>query len=113
MEKHWIIYDTNNVFSKILRKELPADIVFENERVLAFKNIRPVMPIHILIVPKKELISFTDLIDSQSKEEIGQFFKDIKAVADFLGLKGYKINFNVMPEGGQEIPHLHAHLLAG
>ena len=108
----WVIYDTQNVFARILRKELPADIVFENDRVIAFKNIRPALPIHILVVPKKEIISFVDLIDGQTKEDIGQFFKDIKNVADSLGLKGYKINFNVLPEGGQEIPHLHAHLLS-
>ncbi|MBN1784106.1 MAG: HIT domain-containing protein [Alphaproteobacteria bacterium] len=106
------MYNKDNLFAKILRKEIPADIVFENDRILAFKDIVPKMATHILIIPKNHIISFVDLINGQNNETVGQFFRDIKSVGDHLGLKGYKLEFHVQPEGGQEIPHLHAHLLS-
>ncbi len=109
---NWVIYDKENIFAKILRKELPSKIVFENSRVLAIKNIKPLMATHILVFPKSSIISLIDLVAENNNEQIGQFFRDIKAVADKLKLKGYKVNFNVLPEGGQEIPHLHAHLMS-
>ncbi|OQX94722.1 MAG: hypothetical protein B6I23_00190 [Rickettsiaceae bacterium 4572_127] len=112
LKKSWVIYDKENVFAKVLRKELPSKIVFENARILAIKNIKPLMPTHILVIPKEPIISLIDLVSGSDNETIGRFFRDIKAVADKLGLKGYKVNFNVLPEGGQEIPHLHAHLMS-
>lgn len=111
-DTQWIMYNKENLFAKILRKEIPADIVFENNRVMAFKDINPKMTTHILVIPKTPTISFIDLINGKDNEEIGQFFRDIKAVGDHLGLKGYKLEFHVQPEGGQEVPHLHAHILS-
>ncbi len=112
IDKNWVIYNKENIFAKILKKEIPSEIVFENSRILAFKDVNPKMKIHILVIPKTQIISFIDLINGNNNETIGQFFKDIKTVADALKLEGYKINFNVLPKGGQEIPHLHAHLMS-
>ena len=111
-KNNWVIYDKENIFAKILRKELPSEIVFENARILAIKNTAPLMPTHILVIPKNPIISLIDLVNGSDDKEIGRFFRDIKAVADKLELKGYKVNFNVLPKGGQEIPHLHAHLMS-
>ena len=101
---------SNCLFCKIVNKELPADIVFEDENVLAFRDIHPKAPIHILIIPKQHIES----INSENSENI---VKDLILTAKNIikrdSIKGYKLVFNVGKEGGQIIDHLHAHLLSG
>ena len=101
---------SNCLFCKIVNKELPADIVFEDENVLAFRDIHPKAPVHILIIPKQHIES----INSENSENI---VKDLILTAKNIikrdSIKGYKLVFNVGKEGGQIIDHLHAHLLSG
>ena len=108
----WNTYDKNNIFAKILRNEIPSKKVYESETVLAFENINPVMKTHILVIPKKPNISFKDFVKENDSKTIGEFFKEVEKVAEKLNLSGYKVNFNVLPNGGQEIPHIHAHILS-
>ncbi len=100
------------IFCKIVNKEAPGEIIFEDEKVVAFKDIKPAAPYHYLIVPRKHIESIAHL-ESDHKEEIAAVIFGAKEVARRLGLKGYKLVFNVGREGGQIIDHLHLHLLGG
>jgi histidine triad (HIT) family protein len=100
------------VFCKISKKEIKSDIIYEDDEVLAFKDIRPSAPIHYLIVPKEHIQSIAHLEENHN-EVITKVIYTAKAVAEKLGLKGYKLVFNVGREGGQIIDHLHLHLLGG
>ena len=108
-------YDKNNVFAKIIRKELPFEFVDENKNTLAFNDISPKAPIHILIIPKKEYINFNDFITNALEEEIMDFYKLINKIIIKLDLtkNGYRIITNSGKDGNQDVPHLHFHLLAG
>lgn len=100
------------LFCKISNKEMSSDIVYENEHAIAFKDINPKAPIHILIVPKRHIDSVSTLRE-EDKEIVGELFLTARKIAEEKGLKGYKIIINVGREGGQVIDHLHLHLLAG
>lgn len=100
------------IFCKIANKEIPAEALYENERVLAFKDIRPSAPVHILIIPKEHVQSIAHL-EGNHKEIISELIFTAKNIAAKAGLKGYKLIFNVGREGGQVIDHLHLHLLGG
>ncbi|MBP6063475.1 MAG: histidine triad nucleotide-binding protein [Fusobacteriaceae bacterium] len=104
----------STIFTKIINKEIPATIVFENEQVIAFKDINPVAPIHILVLPKKEIPTLND-ISFEDKELIGEVFLTIAKIAKDLGVAqdGYRVIANCNSYGGQEVFHLHYHLLAG
>lgn len=104
----------STIFTKIINKEIPAAIVFENEQVIAFKDIKPVAPIHILVLPKKEIPTLND-ISFEDKELIGEVFLTIAKIAKDLGVAqdGYRVIANCNSYGGQEVFHLHYHLLAG
>lgn len=104
----------STIFTKIINKEIPATIVFENEKVIAFKDINPVAPIHILFVPKKEIPTLND-ISTEDKDLIGEIFLAIAKIAKDLGIaeNGYRVISNCNSYGGQEVFHLHYHLLAG
>lgn len=106
-------YDENNVFYKIIKKELPATIIYEDEKVLAFNDISPKAPIHILIVPKEKFISFDDFIEKSSVEEISYFFKKVQEIAKNHNLSNnsYRIVGNCGEEAGQIVPHFHLHLM--
>ncbi len=108
-------YDKNNVFAKIIRKEIPCELVDENKNAVAFKDIAPKAPVHILIIPKKEYINFNDFISNASEEEIIDFYALINRIIIKLDLtnKGYRIITNSGKDGNQDVPHLHFHLLAG
>ncbi len=98
------------IFCQIIEKKSPANIIFENKRFLAFKDINPKAPIHYLIIPKEHI----DSIKSQNSEEIvGDLIKVVKEIANEQKIPGYKLVFNVGKEGGQVIDHLHLHFLAG
>ena len=102
------------LFCKIINKEIPASIVFEDERILAFKDIHPLAPIHIIIIPKKHIASINDLKDEDTNL-IGELIIRAKKIAkDFdIMKKGYKLLFRVGEWGGQEVPHIHLHLIGG
>ena len=102
------------IFCKIIKKEIPADIVFEDETVIAFRDIKPIAPVHIVIIPKKHIVSIVDI-----KEEdvvlMGKLIMTAKKIADDLKISknGYKLLIRVGRGGGQEVDHIHLHLLSG
>ena len=102
------------VFSRVIRKEIPADIVYEDELVLAFHDIHPIAPVHILIIPKKPIESIETLEDEDAGV-VGRMFLVARDIARNLNIseKGYKLLIRVGRDGGQEIGHLHLHLLGG
>lgn len=100
------------IFCKIIKKEAPAEIVFENDQVVAFKDINPKAPIHILIVPKRHIVSVNH-IEEEDRTLLGELFLAAKKIAKEKKLEGYKLLINVGRKGGQIIDHLHLHLLSG
>lgn len=102
------------IFDKIIRKEVPASIVFEDDEILAFKDINPQAPIHILIIPKKQIPTIND-IELDDVELTGKLIYRAKLIAAELGVdeEGYRLIFNCNRNGGQEVYHIHLHLLAG
>ena len=102
------------IFTKIINKEIPSDIVFEDDDILAFKDIHPLAPVHILIIPKKEIPSINDIEDSDQLL-MGKMLLVARNIARDLNIseKGYKLLFRVGSHGGQEIPHIHLHLIGG
>jgi len=105
------------IFCKIANKEVPADIIYEDEKVIAFKDIHPLAPIHFLIVPKKHIPSIQHLRE-EDKETIWRLLTVARDIAkkeniSTAGEEGYKLVFNVGKGGGQVIEHLHLHLLGG
>lgn len=103
---------TDCLFCKIIRKEKPTELVYEGKDVIAFKDIRPAAPVHLLIVPREHVESIGHL-QANHKEIISELIFQAKRLAAEAGLKGYKLVFNVGREGGQLIDHLHLHLLGG
>lgn len=103
----------DTIFGKILRKEIPADIIYEDELTLAFKDINPQAPIHILIIPKK-LIDMPENIKYEDKEIVGNLFYAASQIAKKLKIKnGYRLVMNNGEEAGQSVFHIHLHFLAG
>lgn len=100
------------LFCKISRNEIPAEVVFEDNEVKVFKDIHPKAPVHLLVIPKQHIESIAHLEDDHN-DIIAKLIYTAKKVASDLGLKGYKLVFNVGREGGQVIDHLHLHLLGG
>lgn len=108
-------YDDNNVFAKILRGEIPAKKVYENDFALAFHDIGAKAPVHVLVIPKGKYISIVDFGASASEAEIAGFYRAVAKVADDLGItnEGFRTIANTGLNGGQEVPHFHVHLLGG
>mgnify|MGYP000895686082 FL=1 len=108
-------YDSNNIFAKILRGEIPNKTVFENEWALAFHDINPQAPVHVLVIPKGPYVSWDDFSARGSAEEIAGFVRAVGQVARDLGLvePGYRLLANIGQHGHQEVPHLHVHLFGG
>lgn len=104
----------DTIFDKILRKEIPADVVHEDEHILAFRDINPQAPVHILVIPKTRMVSFADL-KTQDPRVVADFITGVSSLAQNLGLEndGYRVVFNTGSNGGQEVPYLHAHILGG
>lgn len=102
------------IFKKIIDKEIPANIVYEDELCLAFRDISPQAPTHVLLIPKKEIAS-TSAIDPEDAELIGHMFLIIKKLADDLGIAegGYRVVTNCGINACQTVPHLHFHILGG
>ena len=103
----------DTIFGKIIRKEIPADIVYEDDLCLAFRDINPQAPTHILVIPKKAIPRLADAVD-QDKELLGHMLLTVKSVAQQEGLgKGYRVVINTDQDGGQTVFHLHIHLMGG
>lgn len=104
----------STIFTKIIEREIPASIVYENDKVLAFKDINPQAPIHILVVPKKEIPTVND-IKAEDRELIGEMYLAIGEITKELGVQeeGYRVITNCNQYGGQEVFHLHFHIMAG
>jgi histidine triad (HIT) family protein len=103
------------IFSKIISKEIPADIVYETDNVLAFKDIKPQAPVHILIIPKLEIPKVTDIKGKEHAVLLGEMFDAANKLAKDFGIdkNGFRLVFNCGNDGGQEVFHIHMHLLGG
>ena len=108
-------YDTNNIFARILRGEIPSKRLFENDFAIAFHDIAPQAPIHVLVIPRGPYISLADFTAKATDAEIAGFFRAVAEVARQLELEapGYRILSNMGEHTGQEVPHLHVHLFGG
>lgn len=108
-------YDSNNIFARILRKEIPAHIIYEDKYALAFHDINPKAPIHILVIPKGEYVSFIDFFSKAPPEEVHGFTQAIQQVIQLFDLQkeGFRLLSNHGAHGGQEVPHFHIHIFGG
>ncbi len=106
-------YDSNNIFAKILRGEIPAKKLYENEYALAFPDIAPSAPTHVLVIPKGNYERIDDFLNRASDNEIVGFFKAVGAVAKELGVDEYRIISNNGEAVGQTVHHFHVHILGG
>ncbi|HIK32457.1 MAG TPA: histidine triad nucleotide-binding protein [Oscillatoriales cyanobacterium M59_W2019_021] len=105
--------ETDTIFSKIIRKEIPADIIYEDDRAIAFRDISPQAPVHILVIPKKPIPRLADA-DAEDAALLGHLLMTVKHVAEREGLQdGYRVVINTGADGGQTVYHLHLHLLGG
>lgn len=108
-------YDNNNIFARILRGEIPSNKVYEDEHVLAFHDINPLSPTHILVIPKGAYVSWDDFSAKASDAEIGALVRAVGRIARDEGLveSGYRLLANTGLDSGQEVPHLHVHIFGG
>lgn len=105
--------DTDTIFGKIIRREIPADIIYEDNLCLAFRDINPQAPVHVLVIPKQPLAKLADA-ESNDHALMGHLLLTVKRVAEQLGLdQGYRVVINNGEDGGQTVDHLHLHLLGG
>lgn len=108
-------YDTDNIFARILRGEIPADTVYEDDYALAFHDINKQAPVHVLVIPKGEYVSMADFTANAPDELVTGFFRAVGTVARKMGLEedGYRILANAGANAHQEVPHLHVHIFGG
>jgi len=108
-------YDDQNIFARILRDEIPSKRVYEDRWAIAFHDIAPLAPVHILVIPTGPYVSWDDFSARASADEIAGFVRAVGAVARDLGLvaPGYRLLANIGTDSGQEVPHLHVHLFGG
>ncbi|MCT4554916.1 MAG: histidine triad nucleotide-binding protein [Pelagimonas sp.] len=108
-------YDDQNIFAKILRGEIPNDTVLETEHALAFRDIQPQAPTHVLVIPKGPYVCFDHFAQSASDAEIVDYIRAVGEVCKMEGVEadGFRLIANAGKNGVQEVPHLHVHILAG
>jgi diadenosine tetraphosphate (Ap4A) HIT family hydrolase len=108
-------YDDNNIFARILRGEIPAKPVYEDDYAFAFHDINPQAPTHVLVIPKGRYVSWADFAAKAADAEIAGFVRAVGAVARELGIEesGYRLLANAGPNSHQEVPHLHVHIFGG
>lgn len=108
-------YDSNNIFARIIRGEIPCNKVYEDTEVLAFHDIAKAAPVHVLVIPKGQYVSFDDFASRATPEEVARFFLKLRNIAAELGVveNGYRILTNHGADASQSVPHFHVHLLAG
>ncbi|MDX1626389.1 MAG: histidine triad nucleotide-binding protein [Wenzhouxiangellaceae bacterium] len=105
---------SDDLFEKIVRREIPADIVFENDDLLAFRDVNPQAPVHVLVIPKRRIPTLNDL-GEEDAELVGRMVLAAREIAEQEGIAedGYRLNFNCNEQGGQSVYHIHLHLLGG
>ncbi len=110
-----VAYDRNNVFARILRGEIPCKKVYESAHALAFHDVNPQMPVHVLVIPKGDYVSLDDFTAKATAAELGDFMKAVGEVARLTGVaeSGYRIIANNGADAHQEVPHLHVHVFGG
>ncbi|GBR70522.1 histidine triad nucleotide-binding protein [Gluconobacter kanchanaburiensis] len=110
-----MVYDPGNIFARILRREIPARTIYEDDYALAFHDIAPQAPIHVLVIPKGPYVSIADFGAIASPEEITGFWRAVSKIAEAQGLtqEGFRLISNSGPNSGQEVPHFHVHLFGG
>jgi diadenosine tetraphosphate (Ap4A) HIT family hydrolase len=108
-------YDDNNIFAKILRGEIPCKKLYENDYVLAFEDISPQAPVHILVIPKGKYVSVSDFGEKAATEEKAALWEAVSHISGDRELSdaGFRIIANTGINGGQEVPHFHVHILGG
>lgn len=108
-------YDKDNIFAKILAGEIPCEKVYEDDHVLAFKDINPKCPVHVLVIPKGDYVSHDDFSEHASDAEIAAFTRAVGQIPRDLGIaeSGYRLIANAGVNGAQEVPHYHVHILGG
>jgi len=108
-------YDTNNIFAKILRGEIPCKAVYEDEFALAFPDINPQAPVHLLVIPKGEYVSAADFNASAPPDALTGFYRAVAHVAKLAGVadNGYRLICNIGADSRSEVPHFHVHILGG
>lgn len=108
-------YDSGNIFAKIIRGEITCKKVHEDDAVLAFHDVHPAAPTHVLVVPKGDYISFEDFCAKADERTIAVFFKKVRDIVEMLGLKegGFRLITNHGFDGSQSVPHFHVHILGG
>jgi histidine triad (HIT) family protein len=108
-------YDPNNIFARILRGEIPCNKVYEDDFALAFHDIHPQAPVHVLVIPKGAYVSMEDFTAHAADAEIGGVMRAVGKVAEMVGVtaEGWRMLANVGANGGQEVPHLHFHIFGG
>lgn len=108
-------YDPNNIFARIIRSEIPAKKVFEDEKILAFHDISKAAPIHVLVIPKGEYRNFFEFSSKAPSQEVANFFQKVAEIAKSLGItdSGFRLITNNGVDGGQTVDHFHIHLLGG
>ena len=108
-------YDDNNIFARILRGEIPGDYLYEDEHAVAFHDIEPAAPVHVLIIPKGRYRSFDDFVSKAGHREVASYFASVQKVAQTLGVveNGYRLITNHGADASQTVAHFHVHLLAG
>ena len=108
-------YDDQNIFAKILRGEIPATLIYEDEWAVAFPDINPQAPEHLLVIPRGPYVNMIDFTTRATDQEISGFFRAVGKVAKAAGLDddGYRILANAGPDSHQEVPHLHVHIFGG
>lgn len=108
-------YDDNNIFARILRDEIPSQRVYEDDHAIAFHDINPQAPVHLLVIPRGRYVSWDDFTARASDAEVAGFMRAVGAVARQAGLvkPGYRLLANIGGHGHQEVPHLHVHIFGG
>ncbi len=108
-------YDDQNIFAKILRGEIPSRRVFEDQWAVAFHDINPQAPVHVLVIPRGKFVSLADFATGASEAEIAGFWRAVASVAKQLGLEapGYRVLANMGPDSHQDVPHFHVHIFGG
>jgi diadenosine tetraphosphate (Ap4A) HIT family hydrolase len=109
-----MVYDKKNVFARILKGELPCKKVYEDDFAIAFHDLYPAAPVHVLVVPRGEYVSFDDFSENASHDEVYGFFKAVKNTIKELNISdtGYRLISNHGVDGAQTVPHFHMHILA-
>jgi len=107
------MYDKNNIFARIIRSEIPANKIYEDDSVLAIEDVAPAAPLHILVMPRGEYISFPDFMAKAEKDEVHHFFLKLAEVAKQAGVaeSGYRLITNHGSDAEQSVPHFHVHIL--